>query len=314
MRPIIMLIAGLAVGATGALLFRQSLPPKVGSAEEKIEQLQTDLKKATNRLAALDEANPNGRRRNGRTLAEGARGIAEDLRDGKAVSPDDIFRASQPLIRDLSPLFDRVKLREGQRRADSLAGEMARKYGLDPAQQADLKQWFEAKAASDAKRFTALISQDGTKLDDIAKATTDARVDDGLDAFMANKLSGEKLTTFKADRMLEKCERVQSEADGKITRLDGIVKLDEAQKSQAFGVLARGSRDFDPAMRFEGLGTDTAPLAGKSKQDAILGILRPDQKKTYEADQAKRREDAQKDMAAMGLTLPSDWETQHSDF
>jgi hypothetical protein len=185
MRPILMLIAGLAVGAIGAILFRQSLPPKIGSAEEKIEKLQTDLKKATNRLAALDEANPSGRRRNGRTLAEGARSIAEDLRDGKAVSPDDIFRASQPLIRDLSPLFDRVKVREMQRHADSISGEMARKYELDPAQQADLKQWLEAKAADDAKRFTSLISQEGTKLDDIAKASANSRVDDGLDAFMA---------------------------------------------------------------------------------------------------------------------------------
>jgi hypothetical protein len=115
--------------------------------------------------------------------------------------------------------------------------------------------------------------------------------------------------------MLEKVDRVQNEADGKLTRLDGIVQLDEAQKGQVFGVLARGSRDFDPAMRFEGLGTDTAPLtSGKSKQDAILGLLRPDQKQAYEADRAKRRDAAQKDAASMGLTLPPTWEADNFDF
>jgi hypothetical protein len=33
------------------------------------------------------------------------RNIGDDIRAGRPVTPEDIFRASQPLMRDLAPLF-----------------------------------------------------------------------------------------------------------------------------------------------------------------------------------------------------------------
>ena len=102
MRPLIPLVVGLAVGIAGAVLFLQSMPPKEGSAEERLAKMEVDLKKANNRVAALEAADPNGRRKPGRTLADGARGIAENFRDGKPVTPDDLFHAFQPFMRDFS--------------------------------------------------------------------------------------------------------------------------------------------------------------------------------------------------------------------
>ena len=307
MRPIIPLLIGLAVGIAGAVLFLQSMPPKEGSAEERVDKLEVELKKASNRVAALEGADPHGRRRPGRTLADGMRNIADDLRTGKPVTPDDVFRATQPFIRDFSPLFDRMRVRELQRQSDTKAGELARKYSLNPTQQESLKKWLDQKAADDAKRYTDLVSQEGTKLEDLAKAPSNVRVDDGLEKFMETTLSGDKLTTFKSDRMLEKVGSVQQEADMKVTRLDNIVGLDETQRGPVFGVMARGARDFDPAMQFEGLGTNTAALSsGKFRQDAIIAVLRPEQRQAYQAAQAKRRGDARKEMEAIGLTLPED--------
>ena len=307
MRPILPLVIGLAIGIAGAVLFLQSMPPKEGSAEERVDKLEVELKKANNRVAALEGADPHGRLRPGRTMKDGLRNIADDLRAGRPVTPDDIFHATQPLIRDLGPIFDRMRVRELQRQSDTKAGELARKYSLTAAQQESLKQWLDQKAVDDAKRYTDLVSQEGTKLEDLAKAASDVRVDDGLDKFMETTLSGDKLTKFKTDRMLEKVGRVQQEADMMVTRLDGIVELDDTQRGQVFGVMARGARDFDPAMQFEGLGTDTAALpSGKSKQDAIFSVLRPEQRQAYQAAQAKRREDARKEMEAIGLTLPDD--------
>ena len=306
-RPYITLVVGLLVGVAGAVLFLQSMPPKEGSAEERADKLEAELKRAENRVAALEGADPNGRRRPGRTLKDGMRNIAEDLRTGKPVTPDDVFRATQPFIRDFAPLFDRMRVRELQRQSDTKAGELARKYSLTSTQQESLKKWLDQKAVDDAKRYTDLVSQEGTKLEDLAKASANVRVDDGLDKFMDATLSGDKLTAFKSDRMLEKVTSVQQEADMKVTRLDGIVSLDETQRGQVFGVMARSARDFDPAMQFEGLGTDTAALpTGKSQQAAILAVLRPDQRQAYQDAQAKRREDARKEMEGIGLTLPED--------
>ena len=310
MRPIIPLVIGLAIGVAGAILFLQSMPPKEGSAEERVDKLEVELKKANNRVAALEGADPHGRRRPGRTTADGIRNIAEDIRDGKPVTPDDVLHAMQPTIRNLAPLFERMRAKELQRQSDTKAGELARKYSLTAAQQESLKQWLDQNAVDQAKRYTDLVSQEGTKLEDLAKAASDVRVDDGLDQFMKGTLRGEKLAAFQSDRMLERVDRVQQEADMKVTRLDGIVKLDDTQRGQVFGVMARGARDFDPTMQFEGLGTDTAALpSGKSKQDAILGVLRPEQREAYEAERIKRREAARKEMEEIGLTLPDDFKS-----
>jgi hypothetical protein len=306
MRSIIPLVIGLIVGVAGAILFLQSMPPKEGSAEEQVGKLEVELKKSHNRIAALEGGDSN-RRRPGQTTTDRLRGIAEDLRDGRPVSPDDVFRATQPLIRDLAPLFDRIRVRELQRQTDAKAGELARKYSLSPAQQESLKKWLDQNAADEAKRYSDLISQDGTRLEDLAKATTDVKVENGLEPFMERTLSADKFATFKSDQMLEKVSRVQEEADRKVTRLDSIVTLDETQRGQVFGVMARGATDFDPAMQFEGLGTETAALpSGKSKQDAILAVLRPEQQQAYEAARTARREEAQKEMEGIGLTLPED--------
>ena len=306
MRPIIPLFIGLIVGVAGAILFIQSMPPKEGSAEERAGKLEVELKRANNRVAALEGGDPK-RRRPGQTTTDRLRGIAEDLRDGKPVSPDDVFRATQPLIRDLAPLFDRIRVRELQRQTDTKAGELARKYSLNAAQQASLKQWLDQNAADESKRYSDIISQDGTRLEDLAKAATDVKVENGLEQFMERTLTADKLAVFKADRMMEKVASVQEEADRKVTRLDGIVALDETQRGQVFGVMARGAGDFDPAMRFEGIGTDTGTLTGKSKHGAILAILRPEQRQAYEAEQENRRTEARKEMEAIGLTLPADW-------
>lgn len=307
MRSIIPLVIGLLVGVAGTILFLQSMPPKEGSAEEQVGKLEVELKRANNRVAALEGGDPNRRRRPGQNVTDRLRNIAEDLRDGKPVSPDDVFRATQPLIRDLAPLFDRIRVRELQRQTDAKAGELARKYSLNPAQQESLKQWLDQNAMDEAKRYTDLISQDGTRLEDLAKAATDVKVENGLEKFMERTLNADKLATFKSDQMLEKVGKVQREADMKVTRLDNVVKLDETQRGQVFGVMARGARDFDPAMQFEGLGTDTAALsAGSSRQDAVLAILRPEQREAYEAERARRRAAAQKEMEAIGLTLPAD--------
>jgi hypothetical protein len=307
LRPYITLVVGLLVGVAGAVLFLQSMPPKEGSAEERVDKLEVELKKANNRVAALEDADPQGRRRPGRTMKDGMRSIAENIRDGKPVTPDDVFRATQPLIRDLGPLFDRMRVRELQRQSDSKAGELARKYSLTASQQESLKQWLDQKAVDDAKHYTDLVSQEGTKLEDLARAAADVRVDDGLEKYMEATLSGDKLAAFKSNRMLEKVASVQQEADMNVTRLDGIVGLDDTQRSQVFGVMARSARDFDPAMQFEGLGTDTAALpSGNSKQDAILAVLKPAQRQAYEAERAKRREETRKEMEAIGLTLPDD--------
>lgn len=301
------LVIGLVIGGSGAILFQQSMLGAEGSPEERAANLEVKLKKAENRIAAL-EADPHSRRKTGRTIKDGVRDIAEDIREGRPVSPEDIFRASQPLMRDLAPLFDRMRVRAQRQMIDRMSGELARKYDLTTNQQDSLRRWFETKSEESAKRWSDLIAQDGTRLEDVMKASRDVRPDDGLDQFMEKTLSGEKLTIFKTERMAERALRVQHDADSRTQRLDDIVKLDDAQRDKVFGIMARNSHDYDPAMKLEGTGGEIGATAGGNQQQAILSILKPEQRAAYEAERQRRREEAAKDMEAIGLSLPPQWD------
>ena len=327
-RSFIPLVIGLVVGGIGVTLFRESLPGAPGSAQEQVGRLEVDLHEAQNRIVAL-EANESvtnapgflnrlsgGSARkpdSGRALAEGARRIAEDIRAGRAVNPEDIFRAAQPLMRDLAPLFERIHLKERQRMIDSITGELARKYDLTPQAQARLDQWFQERATEEARRWTDFVARDDTRLEDLVRAAHDIRVDDGLDAFMPQLLGGDKLASFQAERLAERAQRVQQEADMKLHRLDAAVGLDDAQRDQVFGILARNSRDYDPVMGLQGsLGPiGTTPVG--DRQAAILSVLRPEQRAAYEAERQRRREKAEKEMESIGLSLPPTWDMFEMD-
>src|ERR1043166_3549790 len=267
-RSLIPLVVGLAVGGVGATLFLQSMPGGEGSPEERANKLEIELKRAQNRIAAL-EATANapapaphgilGRIVGGahdgssqRSLSDGARRIAEDIREGRPVSPDDIFRASQPLMHDLAPLFDRMRVKQQQQMIDSMVGELARKYNLTPQNQQLLKQWFEGKSNDEAKRWSDLLAREDTHLEDVIRASQNVRLDDGLDTFMGNILPADKFAAFKSERLAERAQRIEQEADMKVQRLDGIVGLDQTQREQIFAIMARSSRDYDPAMMIEG--------------------------------------------------------------
>lgn len=324
-RSLILVITGLAVGGIGGFLFLDSMPGREGSAEERANKLELELKRAQNRIAALEAASATaheprgileriashgeGNSRGGkRELADGARRIAEEIREGRPVSPDDIFRASQPLMRDLAPLFDRMRVRQQQQLIDSMTGELARKYNLTPLNQQLLKQWFEAKSNAEAKRWSELIGRDGTRLEDVMRASRDVRPDEGLDAFMPSILSGDQLAAFKTARMAERVQRVEAEADRTVQKIDAIVNLDETQREQVFGIMARNSREYDPTMVIEGARGAVGPTPGGDRQAAMLSVLRPDQRAAYEAERQIRRDRASKDMEAMGLKLPANWE------
>jgi hypothetical protein len=303
------LALGLMIGGVGGALFHQSMPGAEGSPEERATQLEVDLKKAQNRIAALEAADPRGRRKPGRTFADGARNIADDIREGRPVSPDDLLRASQPLLRDLAPLFDRMRVRGEKQVIERMTGELARKYDLTNDQRELLRSWFEQKSEANAKQWSELVAAEGTTLEDLMISARDARPDDGIDEFMPRLLTGDKLASFQAERMTERAGRVQNEADAKTQRLDNIVTLDDAQRDQVFGIMARGSRDYDPAMGLEGAaGGNIAASPAGTGREAVLSVLRPDQRAAYEAERQRRREEAAKDMEAIGLTLPEGWD------
>lgn len=307
LRPLIPLAIGLALGGAGATLYRNSMPAAAGTPEERAQKLESDLKRANIRIAALEGSMPESRRRPTLTVTDRLRDLGKNIREGRPVSPDDIFRACQPLLRDLAPLFDRMRVRNGQRTIDSRVGEMARKYNLNAAQQESLKQWFRQKAEDDAKAWTALVTQEGTRIEDMMRASRDARPDEGLDRFMETILSGQDLAKFKTERINEKAQRVQQYADMKVERLNKIVSLDAEQTDKVFGIMARSSKDYDPALRIEGTDGRALSSVGDSRE-AMLSVLRPDQRAAYDAEQQRRRDEASKDLEAIGLKLPADWD------
>lgn len=315
MREGIMLIVGLAVGIAGALLFSDSLPPDEGSPEERLEVAQRQLFQSQLRVKQLEEiAGVKADASPGRTVMDAGRMIAEDVKAGRPVDMDDVFHAMKPMFRDLSPVFDRIRLKEQREHFDRIAGELGREYDLDERQQAALDEWMEQKAEENAERFNEIFTSETSTFADMILAGRDEHRKDGLDEFMEKTLDGETLEKFKEDRMLDRVVRVQEEADRNVTRLDKIVELDEAQKDQVFALMARGSRDFVPGMQFDGVGDGADGLvAGASREAAIIEVLRPEQRVKFEEHQANRKAEAEAEMAEIGLALPKNWDLYDED-
>ena len=171
----------------------------------------------------------------------------------------------------------------------------------------------DKKAEDEAKRWTDLMGREDTGFEEIARASRDIRPDDGLDKFMEGVLSGEKLAAFKSELLAERVTRLQSNADMKVQRLDSIVKLSDTQRDQVFGVVVRNSRDYDPAMVLEGAGGQIPAAVAPNPREAMLAVLTPDQRATYDAEQRRRRDEAEKDLNSMGMTLPANWEMLEDD-
>ena len=83
-------------------------------------------------------------------------------------------------------------------------------------------------------------------------------------------------------------------------------------------LLESGDHTFGEACRerdhvLEGGVGEITQTSGATPRDAMLSVLRPDQRQAYEEEQKHRVEEARKDMEAIGLTLPPDWEMLDQD-
>jgi hypothetical protein len=301
------LVIGLAVGGLGVGLFQHSRPGEAGSPEKQIQHLESELQQARTRIASLEETRPRAARSPAQTAYDRGREIAQRLREGRTVSSDDLFRAAQPLLRDLSPLFERIAEQKFKQQADSLIGELARKYDLNPNQQDTLQKWFSEKSRADRKKWNDLISSDDTTYLQLVKSMRNDRTDEGMDPVMEGLLQGPQLEAFKAERLEERAQRVQQFADRQVQRINNIVRLDPAQTDRLFGIMAQSSPDYDASIRLEGSTGEIAP-ANMHPRDALKSVLRPDQLAIYEEDRQRRSAEVLREMNELGVQLPADWD------
>jgi hypothetical protein len=307
LRSVLPLVIGLAVGGLGVGLFQHSRPGEAGSPEKQIQHLESELQQARTRIAALEETRPRAARSPAQTAYDRGREIAQRLREGRTVSSDDLFRAAQPLLRDLSPLFERIAEQKFKQQADSLIGELARKYDLNPNQQDTLQKWFSEKSRADRKKWNDLISSDDTTYLQLVKSMRNDRTDEGMDPVMEGLLQGPQLEAFKAERLEERAQRVQQFADMQVQRINNIVRLDPAQTDRLFGIMAQSSPDYDASIRLEGSTGEIAP-ANMHPRDALKSVLRPDQLAIYEEDRQRRSAEVLREMNELGVQLPADWD------
>ena len=315
MRNFLMLLIGLIIGVAGAVLVRDSILPAEGTPEARILALEEELKDTRMRLAMIDPAMVRPRADTGHAVGVGVRGALDDLKSGRPVDMNHLFNATKPLLRDLSPLFDNIRRKEERRSMEYLAGEYTRKYDLNSTQQAALKEWLKNRSEQNADLFKAVVLADGTRLDDLVKASKFDRKRNNVDGFMEQQLTGEKLTTYRRDRLEERAQQVQNEADRKVERLNNTVQLDERQQDQVFSIMARSSPEYDAQMMIEGVEASAATEgnAGPDRDAAIMEVLRPDQQQKYTQYQEERRAKMEMEFTEMGLKIPEGFDALNDD-
>ena len=308
LKQVVGLVLGLFVGAFGGFLFSNSLPPEVGSVEEELEILRNSNAQNERRLRSYQR---NARRD---TTPDELRRLARDVRDGKDISPDDLFATMKPWMREMSPIFERMREVNEEDWADVRTSEWARQYDLNASQRAQLKEWFRAQGAEQAKALVDVIENKNSGFVDLIRATEydwkDAR---GSDKLMEGFLKGDQLEEFKSGRLAERAESVQHEADRNLSRLDGIVALDAKQHEQLFGVLSRAAEDYQPGLNVDGLAGEDSALDRRQRDTEIRAALRRDQIEKLDEYQRNRRVEAEKEMRRMMMTLPKDWDLLDRD-
>lgn len=312
MRSILGILIGVIVGAIGAVLFMQSLPAKKGSLQARADKAEFEWAKAEQEMQTLRaQLDPNRRKISQRQAMEG---IAERIRSGKRVSLDDVFSGTmKPWMRDVAPLFDRGRVAGEKRRLNRLSGELTREYELDDRQQEALSAWLDQRAEANGNRFGEVLNDPDSGFVDFAKVmderTSSQRYRRELDAFMATTLDEETLATYQLDRMTERVEWVQNEAEGRMQRLDSLVELDEEQQDQAFAILAHSSEHFDPSMQFDGVDSDVGGFQpGMDARDGLNQILNTEQRQILEDREQERRAEVLREFQQVGLTPPRGWE------
>ncbi len=311
MKQALGLIAGLLIGVIGGVMFSKSIAPEEGSAEERLEVSQRELRKAEGEIRALVAS---GHRNEKKRVGDGMRDIMWRIRNGGEVSFDDIFVTMKPLLRDMSPLFERIRQVNEDEWADTMAGRWGSEYNLSDADKAELKEWFKMNSQIRAGQFVDVVESDESGFVDFVQATEyDWRDASGAEKLMEGMLEGEELEKFKLERLTERHESVEGEAHRNLTRLDGIVELDSDQHFELFGVMTRGSDDYREGMDFDGMDSGTAQLDRDARNEAIESILRPDQRELLESHRAEREAEAQREMGKIGLSLPEDWDLLEGD-
>ncbi len=312
MKQALGLVIGLLVGAVGAILFSGSVAPEEGTPEERLEIAQHELRKAQRTITEYEAQL--GLRRGNRTVGDGVRDIVQDIKEGREVSIDDIYKTMQPWLQQMSPLFARMREINEEDWADQMTGEWGRKYDLSASEQQRLKAWFQERSRERGEELERVIGSDDSGFVDFIKVTEyDWRDAEGVDSVMEGFLEGEELAQFRGERLQERVESVQGVANRNLSRLNDIVELDDAQQDEVFGILARGSEDYQEGMDFDGRGGDNSVLDRRARDAAIRSVLRPDQVQQFDAHQEERRVDAEKDLRRMGLTLPDDWDLLEGD-
>lgn len=309
MKQFLGLVIGLLVGAAGAFLFSRSLPPPEGSPAERLELAQRELQKANRKVRQLEELS--GRKgRDPRTVRDGVRDIMQDIREGKEVSLDDVFATMKPWMRDLAPLFNRMREINEEEWAATMIGEWTRKYNLTNAEQEQLRQWFQQRSKDKALAFEQVVGSDTSGFVDFIRATEyDWRDTRGLDQVMEGILDGEQRTRFHEERVKERAANVEEEANRGLARLDSMVDLDETQQTAAFAILARGADAYqEGGMSFDGMGADRTALDSQARDAALRTLLRPDQAARFDEQRAARRAEEEQHLRRLGLSLPKDWD------
>ncbi len=308
-RVLLAALGGLLFGAIGSALFIDSTPPEKGTPEAKADKLQSDLTRAQSRIALLETQVPKKELSIGDQTRASMSRILDDLKHGRPVNAEEVYQQMKPVMRDLAPLFDHLRRKAQRQEFAKIAAHMAESYQLTEPQQRALEQWLGERAIKDTEAFNALAYGDKATFESLIEATRYHRPNSGLDDFMLGALTGDTRERYRGNRLRERASSIENHANQRVDLLDAAVQLDTTQEDQLFSLFARSSPDYDPGMQLGNITADGGRLApGVSRQEAINGILRPDQRARFDAYRQRQHAEAQREAAEMGIRLPANWD------
>jgi hypothetical protein len=304
------LVIGLLVGCAGGYLFSKSQRPDPGSIQDRLELAEQEAAKSGREARALKAY---VERAEGSGSAKFRR-LARDLKDGKEVSFDDILGSAKPWMRQVAPVMDRIRKVNEAKWVDARVSEWTRNYTLTAAQRNELRGHFKKRSEENAEKINEVINSDQSGFVEFVQATeNDWRDFEETNDLMEGFLEGEELEQFQEERLAQRVEAVQEEADRKLGRLDEIVTLSDEQQAELFRVMARGSEDYRPEVNPQDYRGATSPLDRMARDAAINSALTPVQRKSLDEYRENQLREVAEQWDRYQLAPPKDFDLLEGD-
>lgn len=292
-KTLLSLTLGLLLGGGAVFAYLESRVRAEADAEwsEVMQKKDADLARMK---ASLAEARTTAD--NLRQQFESAGLDSEPVRENE-LDIQRLLNDARPLMKSLALMFGEQRKIMTEKWIRGMAEKLAQEMGLTPEQTDEMIAHFLKLDEQNFEKIKAMLDRKLTILD-VFTVMKDMNPQKSMDDYVMAKMTDDQKKAWETRKLESKAQQLERTANWQMERMSRSLNLDEAQKDQVFDILVKTNPNYDASLAVEGVEATTELAAGKTQEEAIAEVLRPEQMEEYtkmqerQANERKRWTDA----------------------